>query len=375
MDCGIVVIGGSHHNTLGVVRALGQKGIRPFVVIVGKGHDSFVLKSKYVSEGLVVPSPEGAIAFIKENFIKPEKTIVFSCADGVTCALDSQYNELKTDFIFFNGQEQGKLTKLTNKYEMQKLAMASGLNVPHTERIVNGLVTNDISYPCVTKDTDNVGGSKQDMKVFQNKQQLEEFLHQRQSGYDILVQQYIDKELEYQLIGCSVRNKNGEYDIIIPGHTKIIRAQPVTNTGFLEYYSNEGFEFDMESCCKFIKACGYTGLFSLEFLRDKLGRDYFLEINFRNDGNAYVVTKAGVNLPYIYYLNAIGKDYASEVNKHVMVQVSMPVIKDFKTVIQGKVSLFQWLKDLKRTNCFFYKDREDPKPMRAYLKEIISSRI
>ena len=36
------------------------------------------------------------------------------------------------------------------------------------------------------------------------------------------------------------------------------------------------------------------------FVRDNEGNDYFLEINMRNDGNAYCVTSAGVNLPYIW---------------------------------------------------------------------------
>lgn len=37
----------------------------------------------------------------------------------------------------------------------------------------------------------------------------------------------------------------------------------------------------------FIRDLGYSGLFSLEFIRDKSGKDYFMELNMRNDGNAY----------------------------------------------------------------------------------------
>lgn len=375
MDCEVVVIGGSHHNTLGVVRSLGQKGIKPFVIIISKAKKSFVLQSKYAKGGLIIPSSEEIVLYVKKNLACGGKTIIISCADCVTCSFDQHYDELKERFIFFNGAEQGILSKLTNKYEMQHLAILCGLNVPRTDRVVYSVIPNSLIYPCVTKDVDNVTGSKHDMNVFQDRNQLTTFLQNRDSNYDILIQQFVEKDYEYQLIGCSLRKRNGEYDIIIPGHTKILRAQPVTNTGFLEYYTNDNFEFDRESCCKFIKACGYTGLFSMEFIRGKDGRDYFLEINFRNDGNAYVVTKAGVNLPYIYYLNAIGEDYSYEANHPIEVQVSMPVLKDFKTVLKGRVSFFQWVKDLRRTNCFFYRDKVDPKPMIAYLKELIISRI
>lgn len=144
----------------------------------------------------------------------------------------------------------------------------------------------------------------------------------------------------------------------------------MTNTGFLEYQSNEGFTYDYAACKKFLEACGYNGLFSLEFLRGKDGKDYFLEINFRNDGNAYVVTKAGVNLPYIYVLNALGKDYSNEVNRPITKQISMPVVKDFKLMLQGRVSPWRWIRDLVRTNCFFYADKVDSRVMWNYLKEL-----
>lgn len=370
-----IVVGGNHHNTLGVVRALGQKGVSPFVIIVGNGKSSFVLKSRYIKGGLILPTSEDAVLYIKEEFSGQGRTIIYSCSDGVTCSLDNHYDELKDNFVFFNGKEQGRISRLTNKYEMQRLALMCGLNIPATIKIEGNTIPNGITYPCVTKDMDNVNGSKHDMKLFQNVEQLSNFLQKNNESKEILVQHYIDKELEFQLIGCSVINDKGEYDIIIPGHTKIIRAQPVTNTGFLEYYSNDGFSFDKDSCKNFIKACGYTGLFSIEFIRGKDGIDYFLEINFRNDGNAYVVTKAGVNLPYIFYLNALGKDYSAEAQRPIHMQVSMPVVKDFKTVLQGRVSILQWLKDLKRTNCFFYKDKKDPAPLRAYIKELLINRI
>ena len=57
----------------------------------------------------------------------------------------------------------------------------------------------------------------------------------------------------------------------------------------------------IEKVEKFIREIGYKGLFSVEFIRDAVGNDYFLEINMRNDGNAYCVQCAGVNLPNIWY--------------------------------------------------------------------------
>lgn len=44
----IIITGGSHHNTYGVIRSLGVKGIKSFVLLVSEENDSFLLHSKYV---------------------------------------------------------------------------------------------------------------------------------------------------------------------------------------------------------------------------------------------------------------------------------------------------------------------------------------
>ena len=44
----VLVIGADHHNTLGIVESLGQKGLNSYVLIVGENINSFVLKSRYV---------------------------------------------------------------------------------------------------------------------------------------------------------------------------------------------------------------------------------------------------------------------------------------------------------------------------------------
>ncbi len=46
------------------------------------------------------------------------------------------------------------------------------------------------------------------------------------------IQEYIEKKMEFQLIGCSL--EKGE-KIIIPGFTQIIRQPDNTNTGYLRY--------------------------------------------------------------------------------------------------------------------------------------------
>ena len=181
---------------------------------------------------------------------------------------------------------------------------------------------------------------------------------------EIFAQPFIEKKEEVQFIGCSLR---GGDEIIIPGMTHILRSQPNTNTGFLEYGPIDPFYAEtVERSKQYIKDCGYSGLFSIEFIRSKDDKVYFLEINFRNDGNAWCVTAAGVNLPVIWVKANSGVDYKDEIHEVKNITV-MPEFQDLKLVLQRKVGLGQWLKDWRRTDAFLDWNRNDMKPFFRFI--------
>ena len=144
--------------------------------------------------------------------------------------------------------------------------------------------------------------------------------------------------------------------------SKILRSQPNTNTGFLEYGSLDPFYLDIVEKAKlYIKDCQYSGLFSFEIIRGVDEKIWFLEINFRNDGNAWCVTKSGINLPVIWVKACYGDDYKNEICTPKQL-LMMPELQDFKLVLQRKVSFIQWCKDWKRTDYFMEYDKQDKKP-------------
>ena len=63
----VIVIGGNHHNTLGVIRSLGEKGIYPNIIITNESKYAYVAKSKYVKDYDIVKEDEDKI---KEILIK-----------------------------------------------------------------------------------------------------------------------------------------------------------------------------------------------------------------------------------------------------------------------------------------------------------------
>ena len=47
----ILIVGDDHHNTLGVIGSLAEKGLKSDVIILSKHKHSYVLKSKNVERG------------------------------------------------------------------------------------------------------------------------------------------------------------------------------------------------------------------------------------------------------------------------------------------------------------------------------------
>lgn len=368
----VIVFGGSHHNTLGVVRALGEKGIKPYVFISSKTlTDSFVLKSKYVEKGWIFKSIDECLKNIIRDFSnKEKKAIVISTSDTATSCLDLNFDKLSRDFIIPNGGKQGNLTNLMNKETMNDLAKQIGFNVAESWLITDDSVYENIQYPCITKPLESIAGSKSDIKICKTSDELRRFISSGDCDNRIQVQKFIEREFEFQLIGCSLSRGN---EVIIPGFTKIIRATSCTNTGFLKYLPISELDFDLGRCKEFIRACNYSGLFSLEFLRGKDGVDYFLEINFRNDGNAYSVTAAGVNLPHIWVTSFQGGSYNREYN--ITPIIVMPELVDIFEIFKRTVTLKEWLRDVKRTDCFLYYDKQDIKPFIYQLSLMIISTI
>ena len=192
----------------------------------------------------------------------------------------------------------------------------------------------------------------------------------------MFAQAYIDKKEEVQLIGCSLR---GGEEVIIPGMSKIIRSQPNTNTGFLEYGPLDPIYYDIAEKAKlYIRDCQYSGLFSFEIMRGTDDKIWFLEINFRNDGNAWCVTKSGINLPAIWVKACLGEEYESELHEPARI-LMMPEFQDIKLVLQRKVPLSQWLKDWKKTDYFMEYDRRDKRPFFKYfhfkIADMINNRL
>lgn len=364
----VVVIGADHHNTLGVIRGLGERGIKPDVLLISNSNMVFVGRSKYINRLIQITKDIDVCDCLLNNYKKEkEKPVIICCADPYEAEIDQHYYQLSEYFHLPGAKIQGSITELMSKKRMSDLACEVGLGIPRTwyYEADNNVELLQINVPCIVKPLSSIVGSKEDIRIINSPNQLQDYLMKSRLE-QAQIQEFIDKDFEYQLIGCSTPQ-----EVIIPGVSKILRPCKGSNTSFLHYTPlDEGF-CDIAKCVDFVRHTGYYGLFSMEFLRDKNGKDYFMEINFRNDGNAICTTAAGVSLPYVWYLSCIGQDYSVETNKPIKPIYVMPDMAELKLLFTGKISIFEYLNDLRKTNRFMEFDLRDIRPFGTLLRNAI----
>jgi predicted ATP-grasp superfamily ATP-dependent carboligase len=139
---------------------------------------------------------------------------------------------------------------------------------------------------------------------------------------------------------------------------------PLTGAGAYGVFEKiNAFNLDLEGIGRFLKHSGYHGPFSVEFVHTNDKRNYFMEVNFRNEGLAYASTCAGANLHALYVRPDYRIDW-SKFRRTFMMNYSI----DLLYVKQGMLSRWRWLKDFLRTRCFINMCFSDLGPTIAHYK-------
>jgi len=370
----VIIITIEFHNGLSIIESLGQKGIYTNVIDVTDEKKPYILCSKYVKKGWKCKTFEDAIPILLTEFDnKDSKSLLISCSDDATAVLDEHYNELKDYFFLPLTAFHGKQKELMSKEYMSNLAREVKLNVPPTWIIdTNTTLPKDIQYPCITKAISSIVGTKiNNIRVCENFEELNSFIKSSGHASKMQIQKYVEKEYEFQFLGCSFND--GE-EIIISGRTHIVRPNGRENTFFLKFDKVEPELKEIEEKAReFIRRTKYNGPFSFEFLHSKDGVDYFTEMNFRNDGNAYCQTFAGMNIPYIMYLHYSGGNYKAEISNSQVREIYMvPEFEYLQFKLMGEFSWREWYKNMRKADCYNTYFKDDTAPFYQSLKNHVT---
>jgi predicted ATP-grasp superfamily ATP-dependent carboligase len=363
----VIIIGGDHYNTYGVLRSLGEEGIKSDVLILDrKSKDSFVLRSKYVLKGQEFDTHEAAIAYLESNYDRKNKNIIICCSDEAEELVLNQYDNLSKRFVLPVCNNYEETARLMNKDVITNLAKEHRIRVPETWKVINRQIPNGISYPCITKPITSTGGHKSDIVVCRNEKELLTVVKDEKRCADYVVQEYIEYEKEISILGAVLANG----DVVLSGCIDKLRTCMIGTTSFGMMVDNSLLGDYVEKLKAMMKNTGYKGLFSAEFLL-KNDNFYFLEVNFRNDGNTYVATASGQNLPLQYVQSALGGERKNE--KTTYPCYFMLGVEDFLALRRNHVSLGQWQKDRKKAKVFLVYNKQDNKPFKKKVRNTVSS--
>ena len=351
----VVVLGNDHYNTYGIIRSLGEKGINcDAIVLHQKNHNSFVLRSKYIEQGY------GCMTYAEVSSIIDEyhgnDNVVICCSDEAVELIVEHYDDWKSRFVLPVCGNYNETTRLMNKDIITDVAQKYGLNVPMTWKVVNRQRPNGITFPCITKPLTSTGGHKSDIVICHNEEELCSIIEDIRRCPDFVVQELISYEKEVSILGAVLAN--GE--VIFSGCIDKLRTCMIGTTSFGKMVSNNILGENVKNLAEMMKGTRYKGLFSAEFLL-KDGIYYFLEVNFRNDGNTYVATASGQNLPFLYVQSFRGgKNEGQCFPKYPC--FFMLDIEDFLTLKKNHVSLREWNNDRRLVNSYLVYNERDIKP-------------
>lgn len=362
-----VVFCEDHYNPLGAVRSIGEAGIRPDVILVASHKPRMIPYSRYLGELVMVSNiKDGYDQLIAKYSSFMEKTFIITCSDDIESYLDMHYDELKPHFYFFDGASQGQITRVMEKNVMCRLAVECGLQIPNTEELKVGELPQNLRYPVMTKSViSTVANWKGNVHICKNEQELLE-AYKEINGDNINVQEFIEKENELCIDGISI---NGGEELYMPIQSSYLRFTPKSYGNYILFEKFREIAL-YDKIQELFKKTHFTGVFSIEFLKDKKGKFYFLEINFRNSTWSYAHTVEGVNLPIIWAKSVLAGHLDVEDVKIKKVPFTAKVdFPDFKEAVIGrKVSLLQYIKEVRDCDCFFYYNKKDCKPFWSELR-------
>lgn len=276
-----------------IIRACREMGIE--TVAVYSEADAEALHTKLADEAVCIgPAPSSQSYLSMENIIS---ATVVSGADAIHPGFgflseNSKFAELCEQCgITFIGPPANVIAKLGNKQEARNTVAAAGVPViPGSEEPVyevdTGLhLANEIGYPVIIKAA--LGGGGKGMRVAHSEEEFTQSFQTAQKesqmafGDDMMYIEHFMEEprhIEFQILADSYGDvvHLGERDCSIQrNHQKMIEEAPSAALS-PELRKKMG-----EAAVKAAKAAGYVNAGTIEFLLEKNGAFYFMEMNTR----------------------------------------------------------------------------------------------
>ena len=357
MGANVIVVGADHQNTLGIIRACGMVGCSVSLIIHAQDKTCEVrcAKSRFLNGSLdVVSEEETELISALKTCARGKRAAVIPTSDFAALCIDSHFDELNKLFKLPSvAEEAGAIVKKMDKFIQYELLTKAGFNVAKTikidlksdsyERMLDGW-----NYPVVIKPVISAYGDKSDIAIVDcYDEAIGKLADFSQKGYiEALVQEFINKDYELVCFGSiTPQTKNVCY-----GTLKKIRYYPYSGGSSLSYAEYVDADEFVLPIIQYLSDIGYNGLFDIELFYVN-GEIYINEINFRNSGNTWAIVKRGVNAPAAWVAEALEMEFKT-LSRAKVSGSFMNETSDLHYVVDRKINIFVWLKDLMRVKAF-----------------------
>jgi predicted ATP-grasp superfamily ATP-dependent carboligase len=312
-----VVVVGLNDAALSIVRSLGRKGLRIIGFYDDNAHDYYI-RSKYCSVKLKRPlygeSLVDALINDVANNLK-EPAVLFCTNDNTVLTVSKYEDQLKPFFKFVLPPYEATNGQIS-KREFHRFAQTNSFLVPNTfftkgaEEIEK--VAEIISFPCVIKPEfrDRTWDEKVPVKVLyaESKQDFLNLIGTYQiQQTSLVIQEWIDGDDSEVYFCLSYINRNHKPLAIcvarkLRQYPHLTGSTSIAKTVWVP-------EIAVESL-RLLNTVGCVGFCSVEFKQSrKDGRFYVTEPTIgRPDTQEGICISAGLDIPWIAYLDAISQD-------------------------------------------------------------------
>jgi D-aspartate ligase len=380
-----VILGCNYYIGLSTIRCLGKHGVHTVAVDYSSKY-TYGADSKYCSEKLIAPHykeekkefVQFLIDYAKRQSVPP---VLIPCHDSYVEVIDQHLEELK-EYYLITQTEQGLWTKVMNKKILHRMAKENGLAVPEivgeNEENFFEKVEKIIKYPCIVKPTDSPAFvAKFRKKIFKvgNKEELEIALKKaNDASLEVVVQRIIPGFDDHMYTFDAYLNQDSKVTHWVT--CQKYRQFPI-NFGASVYTVQKYIPEIYELGTKFLEEINYKGFAEIEFKKDaETGKFYLIEINARITTLNNMLCKAGVNFPYITYLELTKQAIGTKAIKHdtniafCYAFEDILAIRDY--IKTGQLSILQIIPSFFKKKTYAIWDWNDPKPTFSFLKMINS---
>lgn len=372
---GAVILGGSYHS-LGAARNLAEHGVPVCILDSAPCVARF---SRSVKRFLKCPSVEdeaGFVRFLVRNAAERDMKgwVLFPSTDEHVRIL-AQHRERLSEHYLVTTPPWDVVKFVYDKRQTHRLAKTQEVPVPETynPETADDLVSLRLDFPVVLKPAISKRFMSATRKKAYRANDMQELidLYGRMAGIidpsEILIQELIPGRAEnlFSFVGFF---KDG---VPVAGlSARRPRQHPMEFGRASTHVETVEVPELEELATQFLKGIAYSGLAEVEFMYDqKDGRFELLEVNPRIWGWHTITIRAGLDLPYLAYADAVGREFAvgpeREGVKWVRLVTDVPTA--FSEFLSGRLTVRDYLASISGGTTFAVLSLSDPLPFAADL--------